>query len=293
MVRQVLILVGLIAWGTARAEDFEGVRPLGMGGAHRAIVTGNDAIELNPAGMSLFKRYSLEALYFFTPKYGDENGPKEHVIHASIVDSQIQAVATGLAYTRVERNGEKTGNRFDLAFSLPISDNVLIGTNVKYINFNLGSKEDAVDAVSVDIGALVRTDFGLNLGVVGYNLTNPADYVEHPMSMAAALMYSPFRTLEIAFDWFIDFQKPKDFSLPNAEKETAYRYHFGVEYLMAGQITLRAGYQIDPIQPQKDEQYWTAGIGYVSTAAALDFGYRGSIHHTWGGTFGFGLRMFM
>ena len=277
----------------AAADDFLGTRPLGMGGAHRAIVTGNDSIVLNPAGMSLFRRYSFEAQYLLSPD-SDGNGLEEHVFHASVIDNQLAAFATGLAYTRVQRGDNKKGNRYDMAFSLALSQNLLIGTDIKYLNFDRNFKEDATDAVTFDLGLLVRTDFGLNIGVVGYNLTNTADYLEHPISMAAAVMYSPFRTLEIAFDWFINFQRPKDLLDPvNSEKETGYSYHFGVEYLLMGQFTLRAGYVYDQARTDDGENFWAAGVGYVTQRFAFDFGYRGSFEESWKNTFGFCVRLFM
>jgi opacity protein-like surface antigen len=286
-------IVLLFLSAPAAADDFLGTRPMGMGGAHRAIVTGNDAIFLNPAGMSLFRRYSFELQYLLAPEYGAEGGPDQHVVHASVVDNQLQYFATGLAYTRVQRGDDKTGNRYDLAFSVPIGQNLLVGADVKYLDFDKKDRAD-LDAVTVDVGVLLRTSFGLNFGVVGYNLTNTADYIEHPISMAAAVMYSPFRTLEISFDWFINFQKLKDLTEPTGEKETGYSYAFGIEYLLLGQITIRAGYLIDHSEPTGNDQYWSLGLGYVSQTFAFDFGYRGSVNHTdWGNHFGLGARLFM
>jgi len=288
-----LVLLFLAVCTPAAADDFLGTRPLGMGGAHRAIVTGNDSITLNPAGMSLFRRYSFEAQYLLNPDF-DGNGQEEHVFHASVIDNQLAAFATGLAYTRVQRGDNKKGNRYDLAFSLALSENLLIGTDVKYLNFDRNTKEDATDAVTVDLGLMVRTDFGLNIAVVGYNLTNTADYLEHPISMAAAVMYSPFRTLEIAFDWFINFQRPKDILDPvNSDKETGYSYHFGVEYLLMGQFTLRAGYAYDQSLTDAGEHFLSTGVGYVTQRFAFDFGYRGSLEEDWKNTFGFCVRLFM
>ncbi|NMB75315.1 MAG: hypothetical protein GYA21_09310 [Myxococcales bacterium] len=282
----------LLAPAAGSAQDFYGTRPLGMGGAFRAIATGNDAIELNPAGMSLFRHYSIEAHYLGTPKWRAEDGPYEHVIHASVVDNQTQQFATGLAYTRIERGDSKQGNRVDLAFSFPLSDNLLLGLDVYYLNFESDPKDRYLDAVTVDVGMLLRTDFGLSLGVVGYALTNPADYQEHPLSMAAAVAYSPFRSLVIGFDWFINFQRPKDLTDLAGAKETAFGYHFGAEYLVLGQMTIRAGYWIDKARPGESEQYWSAGLGWVSETLAIDAGYRGSIHHGYDGTFGVAVRMF-
>ena len=292
--RNLLPLLLILSFASpAAAWDFVGVRPLGMGGAHRAIVTGNDAIMRNPAGMSLFRRYSFEAQYLVKPDWMTEGGTEEHIFNASVVDNQIAPFATGLSYTRVERGDDKKGNRYDIAFSYNISQNLMLGTNVKYINFGLDKKNDAVDAVTVDVGMLLRFDFGLYIGVVGYNLTNTADYLEHPISMAAAFMYSPFNSLELSFDWFTNFQKPVDPQDPIGEKETAYSYHFGAEYLLLGQFLIRAGYVIDQACPIDNEQYWAAGAGYISKTVAIDFGYQGSVKNNWNNTFGVVIRLFM
>jgi hypothetical protein len=287
-----LIFFGIVP--SAWAWDFIGARPLGMGGAHRAIVTGNDSIFLNPAGMSLFKRYAFEVQYLAKPDWNGGDSQAEHIFNASVVDNQLAPFATGLAYTRVERSDSKKGNRYDLAFSYDLTPNLMIGTTVKYLTYDRDGKENAIDAVSLDIGILLRFDFGLHIGVVGYDLTNTADYLEHPISMAAAIMYSPFRALELSFDWFINFQKPLDAAEPLGDKETAYSFHFGAEYLLFGQFLIRAGYVIDAANPyQDDEQFWTVGAGYVSPTIAIDFGYQGSVFHTWNNTFGVVVRLFM
>ncbi len=292
-----LLLILTVA-SPAAAWDFVGARPLGMGGAYRAIVTGNDAIMLNPAGMSMFKHYSFEAQYLVKPDWLTQGGEEEHIFNASVVDNQIAAFATGLSYSRVERGDNKKGNRYDMAFSLDITPNLMFGTNVKYISFDNAENESDIDAVTVDVGMLLRFDFGLHIGVVGYNLTNTADYLEHPISMAAAVMFAPFRSLELSFDWFINFQKPVEKNYeglprPLGKKETGNSYHFGVEYLVLGQFLVRAGYVIDKASAFDDEQYWSAGAGYVSKTVAIDFGYQGSVLNSWNKTFGVVIRLFM
>lgn len=292
--RKILPIVLLLVCTTpAFASDFIGTRPLGMGGAYRAIVTGNDAIFLNPAGMSLFKRYSFETQYLVKPDWMGKNSQAEHIFNATVVDNQLAPFATGLSYTRIERGRSKKGNRYDMAFSVDIGQTLMIGTDVKYLNFERDGKKKAIDAVTLDVGLLLRFDFGLHIGVVGYNLTNTADYLEHPISMGAAVMYSPFRSLEIAFDYLVNFQMPKDPEDPIGEKETAYSYHFGAEYLIMGQALVRAGYVIDQASAYGDEQYWTLGAGYVSTTFAIDFGYQGSVSNGWNNTFGVNIRLFM
>jgi opacity protein-like surface antigen len=274
-----------------------------MGNAYRAVVTGNDAIFLNPAGMALFKSYSLEVEYLITPKFGSKeeptakfgsrNGPTEHVIQASAIDNSIsQVFATGVAFTRVQRGDDKTGNRFDLAFAVPISDNLFIGLDATYLDFNESGKKN-VNAVTASVAALLRTSFGLSLGVVGYNLTNTGDYLEHPISMGTAVMFSPFRTLELAFDWLVNFQKPTDATQPSADHRVGYSYNVGIEYLLLDQLVLRGGYSYDQTSPYGDAHLVAAGIGYVSSMTTIDFGYRGSPSKNFGHVFGITLRFLM
>ncbi len=287
------LAASLLSMATLAEDDFLGARPLGMAGAHRAIVTSNDAIELNPAGMSLFRHYSFEVQYLLAPDYGSPEGPDQHVVHISVVDNQIQYFATGLAYTRVERGDDKSGNRYDLAFSVPVAEGLLLGTDIKYLDFDRSAYRD-VNAVTVDVGMLLQTSFGLNIGLVGYNLTNTADYLEHPISMAVGVMYSPFRSLEVSFDWSINFQKPVDITKPAEEKTRGYSYATGIEYLLMGLITLRAGYIYDEFRPGDDHHFWAVGAGYISPQFAFDFGYRGSFKDTsFGNYFGFGIRLFL
>ena len=289
-----LLLCTLLGWqATAAAGDIIGARPLGMAGSYRGIASSNDAIFFNPAGMSLFRRYALELQYLLVPDYAAKGAADQHAVQVSVVDNQIQYFATGLAYTRVERGDDKSGNRYDMAFSVPLTEGLLIGTDIKYLDFEREGRAD-VNAVSVDVGMLLHTSFGLNIGVVGYNLTNTADYLEHPISMGLGVMYSPFRTLELSFDWTVNFQKLADIDDPTGEKGTGHAFSFGAEYLLFGQITLRAGYRIDRSQPTGNEQYWAVGAGYISPTFAFDFGYRGAVGHSdWGNHCGFGMSLFL
>ena len=296
MYRYAMALALLLLSVCARADDFLGSRPMGMGNAYRAVANGNDAIFLNPAGMALFKAYSIEAEYLMTPKFGSANGPFEHVIQASVVDnSSLQNFATGVAYTRVQRGDQKTGNRFDMAFGVPISENLFVGMDVEYLDFDLdepGRQKD-LKAITFDAGLLFRTSFGLAVGVVGYNLTNTGEYLEHPISMGTALAYSPFGSLDIAFDWLINFQKPKDATQPVRDHRVGYSYNIGIEYLLLDQIILRAGYSFDQSSPFGNANYLGAGIGYVSSLVTVDFGYRGSPSRDFGHIFGITLRFLL
>jgi len=275
-------------------EDMQLTRPMGMGEAYRAVASSTDTIFYNPAGLSLFKRYAFDVQYVVTPDYLEEGGPEEHIFNASVLDNQLGPFATGVAYTRVQRTGDsKHGNRYDMAFAFPLGDMFHLGLNVKYLNFDRNGREDAVDAVSVDVGLLAVLPMGFSVGVVGYNLTNTGDYLDHPMSMAAAVAWSPFRSLVIAFDWFANFQRLADPGDMVGAKDQGYRYCVGAEYLVFGELVVRAGYQFDDASPYGSEHWYSFGAGYVSESFGVDLGYRGPVSHGWGGTLGASVRLFL
>src|SRR3954469_18063599 len=80
-------------------DEFAGVRSLGMGGAHRALGTSNDTLYLNPAGMAIMKRYSVEASYAYDALF------KLTEVGGSIVDSKSGPVAGGVGYTHERGDG--------------------------------------------------------------------------------------------------------------------------------------------------------------------------------------------
>jgi hypothetical protein len=289
-----IVCLLLCGSGLARAaEDFQLTRPMAMGEAYRAVANGVDTLFLNPAGLSLYKRYAIDVQYLLTPAYRAEDGPMEHVFTASILDNQLGPFATGLAYSRVERGKAKRGNRFDMAFAFPLGEMIHLGLNVKYLQFDRHGRKDAVNAVTTDVGLLVALPMGLNLAVVGYNLTNTGDYLEHPISMAAGIAYAPFRSLVLAFDWYGTFQRLADEGNMVGEKGFANRFCAGVEYLVFGEFVVRGGYQYDDTEPYGTEHYWSVGLGYVSESFGIDLGYRGSALHGWGGTAGVSIRLFL
>ena len=78
-----LFALVLGAAGAADAQDFIGTRARSVGEAYRAIADGNDAIYMNPAGLTLLPRYSPEVHYNFSLYKQD------HQVDASMVDSLI------------------------------------------------------------------------------------------------------------------------------------------------------------------------------------------------------------
>src|SRR5256712_2219529 len=99
-------LLLLLAAGTAMADNrvqdpgspwpttVDTPRATAMGGAHAAIATGNDALAVNPAGLSQVRRYhfELDGVY-------DSRFPAQAVL-ASLVDSASAAVASPALWSR-------------------------------------------------------------------------------------------------------------------------------------------------------------------------------------------------
>src|SRR5262245_29238693 len=131
--RGVAVAVVLLALpATARAfEDYVGARPLGMGGAGRALATGDAGPLLNPSGMTLAKLYHVEA------GYGHSSRLSDHFLHASVVDSTSDLlVAGGLYYTYHPSHPDNLpsghGHEAGSAVALPLGEYVAVGATLKY-----------------------------------------------------------------------------------------------------------------------------------------------------------------
>jgi len=276
----------------AQADELCNARTLGMGNAGRALLGGNDAIYLNPAGLSTIKQYAFSGNYFYSPKIPVLSGITERLFNVTIIDAQTQLVGVGVAYSRLERSDDDSGNRYDLAFSFPLSSKVFLGFDIKYLQFDRPDGRKDLDAVSGDVGLLLKTEFGLSLGVIGYNLTNPSDYLEYPVSLGAGVAYL-FSDLSASVDWLMSFQKPKDPTELRGAIQQGHSARVGLEYLAAGQFTVRAGYRYEGTLPGDAPNWWSVGLGYVSPVLALDLGYRGCVTNASLKTFGVELRLFL
>jgi hypothetical protein len=276
-----LSLALLAAPPRARAqEDYTGSRSRGMGGAHRAIVTGNDAIFLNPAGMSLLRRYSIEPGYLF-------NAEREtHVASISIVDSITASVAAGLSYSYVNglrtvyvpsltgdavpQRVDRTGNIIHLALSVPMGRNLTVGIGGKYMNLSYGGRS-AVNAVTVDVGLLYRVSPMVALSLSGYGLTNTGS-AEAPLAMAVGFAVGPPTKFQFALDWVIDFTTSKYLEdLPPSQRARATRHeiHSGIEWQVFQGFALRAGYFHDRVTRVSPDNAFTFGLGYFSAKARV------------------------
>ena len=118
------------------------IRSLAMGGAHRALGTSNDTLQLNPAGLAIQTRYAIELHYAWSEKF------KESRANASAVDSKSGPVAGGLGYEllKSELEGyEKNLHRVSLGMAYRVGDMFALGTTVHYIEGSRTNNSETED----------------------------------------------------------------------------------------------------------------------------------------------------
>jgi|GEM_PF-3309509 len=156
-----------------------------------------------------------------------------------------------------------------------------LGGTAKYLYAERPGRH-SVNAANVDIGMLVKTDFGLRLGVVGYNLINTS-YDNWPLKLGAGLGYSFEDQLYIAADVLVMFDVYHEKERP-ADPEVRYpdgtrlAYRIGLEYVVAGMVALRAGYEYDGTIG--GDHNVSGGIAYKDPDWAIHLSYAGSTNDT-------------
>jgi len=298
-----LFILALILFSkNVRAEEFYGIRALGMGGALRGAATGKSAVLLNPAGMSLMNSYVVGADYSYSVR---RDG---HMAHVSVVDSiTSKRVAAGLYYNfffsrpeifspsmqktiKLNKQGHQTG----LAISVPFGSYFILGANARYQHFETVSKQrdgatgelsdktvEKLNTVGVDVGALVRISKYFNLSVVGMNLI-PTKSVEAPLQLATGMAFTYGKYVLVDVDVVLDFDVP--------EKKKMVNVHGGVEGFVGGQFALRGGTYY---KSYWDATYVTAGFGYVNPKVAVDLGFAQQVQGGVETQFGLAFRLFL
>jgi hypothetical protein len=271
--------LALAAPGTAAAQHVFGPRSAGMGETHRGIGTGNDTIFLNPAGMSLFPRYVVEAFW------RRDTGFNETLFTLSVLDSRTAAVAGGIAYTYDYAGGDRrSGSRLDVATSYPIAGFLLLGTTVRYLFVN--TDDGDVRRITGDAGMILRLGERVNLGVVGYNVLNPAPEGDAaPRTFGGGVGVVPLSGLVAGFDYRIEPER----------EDRPVTYSAGAEYFFLGHFALRAGWLLDQGQLEhgRPRQQLSGGASYVEEIYGLDFSYARAITGGPGYEIAIALRIFV
>lgn len=267
------VSLSALALGSAGAradslDDHLGPRELAMGDAQRGDARGGLSINLNPAGLALSREVAFEG------SYGYRFTDSASTAVASACDSTVvipgcfyyrYMSATpdegGVAGARRAHEGGITGARM-------LSPNVLIGSNVKYYDYNtdLAGDEEASGFV-FDLGTTVRAVDILTVAFAGHHLFGKRSS-QYPRALSAGIAVRPLPILSIFLDglWRLD----------HPDGEATGRYGGGVE-LFLGSKDLQSGYALRggaAHDVQNDGTYVSGGAGFAGTKVAVDVGLR-------------------
>jgi hypothetical protein len=274
----VLMVTGLPA---AAAQDLQGTRSTAMGGTLRAAPSGDTAVLLNPAGMTLNRSYVINALYQY--RVSDSAS----MMNVAVVDSATKTIAAGLYYSFIHASPSRTFfnlpgpettfsleetitvHEVGLALAYPLFNLVHIGLTGKYVNVGVEQPEDTPvdleddgdDGFTMDLGAIIKPLPSLNLGVV-YSNAIPVDHPFYTRQLGLGIAYALGASFLAEFDAVLDFDKAEDIKAS---------YHGGGEVFLGESYALRGGGMYDSY---REASYVTAGLGIVAKKLALDFGLR-------------------
>jgi hypothetical protein len=255
------------AAGASVYDEFTGLRSQAMGGAHRGLGNSNDTLFLNPAGMVLAKRYSVDLAYGFTAM--------DDLSHISLsaVDSKSGPVAGAAGYTH--DRGDEDGvdarlHRIYMALAYPIVENFGFGITVRnlrgeYTDVASGERRD-LSLYNGDIGIAVAAGEGFGFGFTYHNVLRLADdeRVLTPPSLGFGAAYTT-GFFSLAADVTMDLRD---------EDNRRMGYHVGGEYFAADQYPIRLGWQYAPFVRRNgsdaNENIVSGGLGWITGGGAIE-----------------------
>ncbi len=252
---------------SARADiyhEFYGSRSLAMGGAHRGIGTSNDTLLLNPAGMAVTQRYSVDMQY----AYG--TGDNLNDLSGSAVDSKSGPVAGGVAYTRNWGNPSRldaTLNRIAVGFAYPFGRSLAIGGTAKTIRgaYTTDAGRQEVDLYTGTLGGTATIGEMLSLGASWENIIKGNAEEQRLVKPVVGLglgLHLPM--VSLGADMVIDTRTQIDKRLT---------YHVGGEFILYELLAVRGGFHTDMVGPREgttQRSHVSGGLGLMSQAAALN-----------------------
>jgi hypothetical protein len=260
---------GLTAWGVSAQADgvrSPGTRALGLGGAMRAVATGDSGPLLNPSGISLIRTYQLEGSYQYVDPLSS------HDARISAVDSTSGFNVGGALYYDYHRDSPaagvtETGHLGGASLSFPFAEKIFVGGSAKYIHYG-DPVAGTHSGFTFDAGITLRPLPQFSLGVVGCNLVDKGT-VWAPRSLGGGAALLPIPALLFVFDTVIE----KVYADPT--RDQAIHYMGGGEFSFASSAAIRAGGGRDGLSKNS---YVSAGISVLSAeVGALDVGFRRDI----------------
>jgi len=239
-------------------NDLMQARNYAMGGAYRALGTGSESVDGNPAAMGMRKRYeiSLAGAFDTHTKFGFGA--------LTLYDTQTSDLGAGISYHLISVGQDpqhRVASMFTLALSYPLSQSIFLGASGHYVieNGAIHSRDFTMDA-----GIALKMTDALSASLSGHNLIN-TDNPDLKRYYAFGLGYS-----KGPFTWAGDVRA--DFT----SNDTQYIPGTGFEYVAGGAFPLRAGYSFNS---RTSSNYVSGGLGLLGDGAGIDLAYR----HEFGG----------
>ncbi len=241
-------------------QNTEMTRASGMGGAHTAIATGNDALIDNPAGLSQARRYHLQidgAL--------DNAFPAQALIISVVDSSSVPNIGSGILFERLasgQPGGRGEGWLAAVGYSYP-TGSFYFGGTTKYVRAR-GPNGDFTHQFMEDVGLLSkRGNFSYGLAVRNISLS-PA--LLFPLTSAVGLAWGNDADYHLAFDYKTDLS-----SFSNLK----HTVNGGFELLLGDSFPLRVGLSWDLTHHLTMASF---GVGILTQAGGVQFAYRRRIH---------------
>ncbi|RMD99616.1 MAG: hypothetical protein D6812_11195 [Deltaproteobacteria bacterium] len=304
----VTFLLALALPGIAGAQDFFSPKPIGMGGAFRAVADDNGAIEYNPAGLAQQKGYDIEAVYFF-------GSPGETSLgHGSIVDGSTNpSVTAGLSVSYGDLPVTDLGDeeiqrtmRVRLALSQQFGRSLSWGVAGKYIQMSGGR---ARFPLSPDVVAGIPAPPQAVGRIPEQSFQSPAQSVDQIESILAdvqnearivtldlGLLFRPLRFLSLGFVGqnlianelrqirrklvpavavfpieMLTLAADFEIDLDDEPRRGTVAQHYGGALLLGKSFEVRGGFTHDGTE---EKNYWSLGVGATFGNGFLNFGFQ-------------------
>ncbi len=237
-------------------NDLQQARNIAMGGAFESLGYGAEVIAGNPAALSLYKRYQIEA-------NGAWDVPSGYVTGGvALADSSSSALAMGISYNFMTFGAfdRRWAHLTTVALAFAIADWLHIGLSGRH---QVITGATNTNSITMGAGVILKPWDWLSLGFSGHNLipnynSDVVRYFVASVSSQIAGQLSP------VFDLRMDFNQPTP----------RFAFMGGAEWLIASHFPLRVGYQADNIG---HHQYISGGAGWFVDGSGFDLSYRHEI----------------
>jgi len=291
------------------------VRALAMGDSIYALGLGTSSLYFNPACMSQFHQFAIDA------GYGYQSPSAAHNLHISMVDSQTNPeFAMGTSYTFTKSSGKVNGvsegfTIHDVRAGLSTAFGTegfqfAFGSTFRYLNISgddltspysesirAGRAEDSLsvtedaehdrrkanpkDMYTFDVGILMTISDLFFIGAVGQNLvTRSRHHAPRILGLGVGLIWDMLDAgvgIEVDFDTRGSIQTSPS---------------LGIEYVAGGIMAIRAGFKWDRVSYPQQYRV-SAGLGYISEMFGGDLGYAHDVAHSENWTIEASFRVFL